>query len=216
MIYIWINKFWTWTYTIHLPWLTLFISFGASLQILHESLGNLVRCTLRFAPRTPWVCQLVYPHRAVTITRVKHLNPLLLLLRKIVVSAGCIHPARNKGSTHIAGEKCRMMTLLLMFCPLCWRPQWNPSSGLVRGDALKWRRHTWHTSWIILKETGKIQRTHRVLDILIIDTNCLRKRVISVCSLKLTLACNMKGDGLPTPAGGSRTLQRWLVVLNVG
>ena len=97
-------------------------------------------CALHVA--ISWVCKLVYPHGAVTITRVKQLNPLLLLLRKIVVSAGCIHPARNKGSTHKAGEKCWMMTLLLMFCPLCWRPQWNPSLGLVRGDALNWRTYT--------------------------------------------------------------------------
>lgn len=141
-------------------------------------------CALHVA--ISWVCQLVYPHGAVTITRVKQLNPLLLLLRNIVVSAGCIHPARNKGSTHIAGEKCWMMTLLLMFCPLCWRPQWNPSSGLVRGNALNWRTYTTyllnHTerNW---KNTANPQWIST--DNFHTDQASLRKPVISVCSTEI-------------------------------
>ena len=64
-------------------------------------------------------------HQSFKLQHCAHLAesyPILLFLRKVVVGSSQIHSTRNIGSTHVAREKGRVVTFLLMFRPLSGCP----------------------------------------------------------------------------------------------
>ena len=75
-------------------------------------------------------------HQSFKLQHCAHLAesyPILLFLRKVVVGSSQIHSTRNIGSTHVAREKGRVVTFLLMFRPLSGCPWCGWKFGASHG-----------------------------------------------------------------------------------
>ena len=80
--------------------------------------------------------KLIKAHQSFKLQHCAHLAesyPILLFLRKVVVGSSQIHSTRNIGSTHVAREKGRVVTFLLMFRPLSGCPWCGWKFGASHG-----------------------------------------------------------------------------------